>query len=226
MTYSQSMHSSVSLFLLCVTERWSRLQQRSPWDVGDARCSARSPHSRHANADPGSERRIGRVSSPPRSLYVSTHTRTHKQPLSLPFPTTASSLEVSASYTCWPRSWSLWRLCCCCVCYWSLSWLVPITRNCMLRVKATRKSWSWGWQRSCFLCWRYTLCIYSSKNYEDLRFLCLLSLWGWDVCWLFLVDNHCRWPIFWMFPWSLAVFWQELCCPHRVTWLQQRSWDV
>lgn len=29
-----------------------------------------------------------------------------------------------------------------------------------------------------------------------------------------------------MFPWSSVVSWLELCCPHRVTWSQQRSWDA
>lgn len=46
---------------VCVCGSWAGLQQRSPWDVGDARCSARPLHRCHADSDPGTKWRVGRV---------------------------------------------------------------------------------------------------------------------------------------------------------------------
>lgn len=69
----------------------------------------------------------------------------------------ACCLAAFASYASWLRCCSVWLLCCCCVCYWNPSWSVRITRNCMPRVKTTKRSWCWACQLWSFSCWRYKL---------------------------------------------------------------------
>lgn len=124
-------------------------------------------------------------------------------------------LAAFASSASWLRCCSVWLLCCFSVCCWNPSWSVRITRNCMPRVKTTKRSWCWGCRPLSSSCWRYK----QSLFFTDV----IITSARLHFTWSFF---SCRWPSFWMSPWSWAVSWPELCCPHRVTWSQQMSWDA